>query len=236
MANQLTLTKTLTVEIPATKQGDTDEYLFVASAGVVDREGDVLVPDGMDSTDYEKNPVVLWLHRSDKPAVARAKRLVRRPTRIEVGMTFPDRPPDHPKELGWRPDEFRSLVRAGLVNAVSVRATSKPNGWRSSNAGDIAKYGDSVRRVVNKWRLEEISLVPLPMNQDAVVLALGKGLVTRDVVERYLSIKIPESPAVVDVPRETFKGITIRVPERGAMDRAESIRIAVRKASGAIYA
>jgi hypothetical protein len=228
----VSVTKTLTLTVE--KGEDGAPFRFIASTDSVDREGDVLVPDGMDSSEYDKNPVVLWLHDSSMPAIARAAKLYRYPNRIEVDVVFPDRPANLAKDSEWRPDEFRSLVKAGLLNALSVRARAKPGGWRDPpSVGDRSKYGDSVRRVIAKWMLEEISLVPLPMNQDAVVLALGKGLIRPETAERYLSVRVPEVVKAAPIP---YRGITIRVPERGALETSEAVRLAVAKARGRIYA
>lgn len=250
MKHKINVYKTLSVTItpPGTAEAP---YRFVASTDSVDREGDVIVPDGMDSTDYERNPVILYLHDSSQPAVARCRKLYRMPRRIECDVMFPDRPDGHFGE--WAPEEFKRLVDAGLLNAVSIRADVKANGWRDATKGDKERYGSDCRRVISRWSLIEISLVPIPMNQDAVVLALGKGLVSRESVERWFGkAAIPEQatppeaspePVVEKVEvaaevvpvRPTVYTVRVTVPKMGTIDRVDVARMAVAKASGKLY-
>lgn len=242
----LKITKTLSVTVTAPVAQDAP-YRFVASTDSVDREGDVLVPDGMDSTDYEKNPVILYIHDSSQPAVARCRKLYRMLRRIEVDVVFPPRPDGHFGE--WEPEDMKRLVDAGLLNAVSVRGLVKPNGWREATKGDKEKYGPDCLRVIHRWSLMEISLVPLPMNQDAVLLALGKGLVSRGDIEKWggtipaeAAEPVEKAAVAVPAPEETAElaakchTISLRVPRLGTLDTADIVRMAKAKASGKLYA
>lgn len=211
-------------------------YRFIASTDSVDREGDVMVPDGMDSTEYDRNPVVLWLHDSSMPGVARTRKLHRYQNRIEMDMDFPARPADLREDDEWPPDKFRSYVRAGLINAVSIRARVKDGGWRNPTAGDRAKYGGDAQRIIARWILEEISLVPLPMNQDAVLLAIGKGIVTKAEAERWFKIEVPAEPAAIAVAKRSVDPIRIVVPAIGRLEAEDAVRVAMAKVRGAIYA
>ena len=54
---------------------------FVLSDETVDRLGDVIMSDGWDLTNFKKNPIALWAHRSDQPPIGRWKDL-----RAEKGL------------------------------------------------------------------------------------------------------------------------------------------------------
>lgn len=231
----LTLEKTLAFKVAEDPSLPPRHARFIATAGVVDREGDVMVAEGMDSSEYDKNPIVLWLHDSSMPAVAYTTKMNRSPGSIEITARFPERPSDHPADAEWRSDEFWSLVKSGLIRAVSVRGAAKTGGYRKANSGDIAKYGPDVQRVISRWMLQEISLVPLPMNQDAVLLAVGKGLITKGVAEKYFKVEVPEVPTPI-VVRRSVEPIRISVPQFGALEVAEAVRVEVLKRRGVIYA
>lgn len=229
-----TFEKTLTFAI----KGETEPgkpYRFVATTDSVDREGDVLIPEGMDSRAYEMNPIVLWLHKSNEPSVAVCERLYRSPGKVEMDMVFPPKPAGYDTANGWRPDEFKAMVDSRLINAVSVRGNAKDTGVRKATAGDRAKYGPDCERVFHRWSLLEISLVPIGMNQDAVRIMATKGLITPEACEKY-GLTAPAAQQEIVKATPVVHTISVRVPRHGALDRVEAIRHQVQKRAGRIYA
>jgi HK97 family phage prohead protease len=118
----------------------------------VARDGMVLDADGLDTSAFEQNPVVLWSHgtdprRGDEP-IAKAHNLRRNGEGMLADVTFAD-------------DEFaqriREKVRNGFVNAVSI-------GWRTE---DIDRTGDAP--TVTEADMTEFSFVAVPADSQALV-------------------------------------------------------------------
>lgn len=123
----------------------------------VDREGDTIDPSGIDTSAYERNPVVLWAHDVKQPPIARAESL----SRVGNGIRATWR---------WATTEAAQTVRRlwdeKILNAVSIgflRRRSTPNGHGGLHHSEI--------------ELLEFSIVPVPANPAAVraVKALGLG-------------------------------------------------------------
>jgi hypothetical protein len=66
------------------------------------------------------------------------------------------------------------------------------NGARAATKADRAKFGGRIKRVFNRWKLLEVSIAPLPANQDALIEAVEKGLVTNVQVKKYLHADLPD--------------------------------------------
>jgi len=128
---------------------------FVASDEVLDRQGDVIVQDGWDLSNYKKNPVIQWAHNSSEPAIATAEQLGFKTVNGHKKLVYV--PKFHRKTP--MSNYIADLVDAGIIVASSV-------GFRPTEMDDN-KY--------TKAELLEISFVNVPANQNALSLALSKG-------------------------------------------------------------
>jgi HK97 family phage prohead protease len=120
---------------------------FVASTPTADRIGDRVFPSGIDLTNYTKNPIVLFDHDHKSP-IGTAKVWVEN-DKLLMEPTFSD--------ASGTARETAALVRQGVLKAVSIGflpLETKPN----QNGGfDIIKS-----------ELLEVSIVSVPMNQEAL--------------------------------------------------------------------
>ena len=198
-----TIRKTLTAETSVSK----GRFTATISTDSIDRDGEVLVPQGMNSAEFERNPVVFWNHDYGMP-VAKGTSLRRDERSVVAEAEFARRPDDFVGE--FFPDFARALVEQGVVKGVSVGFQPMPDGIRKATPADRDRYGDGVERVFSKWKLLEFSLAPLPANQDALVSAVGKSAKAAKVSEptamRWLGIEpmAAKRRAVVVVPDIRF--------------------------------
>ena len=93
------------------------KFKAVISTDSVDRDGEVMVPAGMNAKDYERNPVLLWNHDPSQP-IGKSTSLKREDSSIVAEFEFAPRPADYVGD--WFPDYVRGLVAAGVVKAVSI--------------------------------------------------------------------------------------------------------------------
>lgn len=154
------------------------------STADVDRDGDVVLPSGGDFSQFEKNPVVMLRHgvgetpsltKEQALPVGKAHGLRKRPNDIVATITFAERPASHPANLEWVPDTVHSLFQQSVLKAFSVGFMVPLGGFRKATTKDLDRFGDGARRVITKWRLIELSVVPVPSNQEALALAVSKG-------------------------------------------------------------
>lgn len=167
--------------VPTVVRAAGDEPEIVISTAAVDREGDILEPDGAELADYQKNPVVGYGHfRHETLPIAATTSITREPGR---GL-----------RARWRwleGDAFAERVRnaweQGVLRAASVGFL--PLDFEPRTDGRGLRY--------TRWSLLEWSLVPIPANPEAVRSLKALGLpVTEagdDVVLVLRDEPLPES-------------------------------------------
>lgn len=200
----------------------------------IDRDGEVLVPQGMNAKEFEDNPILFWNHDYAIP-VGNVSALDRGDNEVYGTLTFAQRPEDMKGE--FFPEVAEALVKQGVVKGVSVGFVPEDGGVRSATGKDRAKYGKNVKRIYNRWKLLEVSIAPLPANQDALIEAVGKGLLTPiqckswfgvDPVDRSHSIRLR------DHKRHTINLNSSRRIAKSA-DPNDVVRAAVARLRGKLY-
>lgn len=162
------------------------------STAAVDRDGEVLVPMGCGTKDFEKNPVVFLNHDYFSLPVGKCVAIKRTDEAIIAKTVFAERPTDYPADKEWVPDTLLSLFKQGVVKGFSVGFT--PLEVRPATDKDAVKYGKGVNRIYGKWNLLEYSVAPLPANQEAVATAVSKSLCTAEFAKSVLGFTETETP------------------------------------------
>lgn len=207
--------KTLAATANATAKG----FSAFASVEIVDRDGDVVVAQGMNSRNYERNPVLLCIHEDKKLPVGKCTSIRRKTGSIEMDFALTPKPDGWAGP--WEPDAVGAGVSFGSLNGVSIRFSALPGGVRTATAGDIAKYGDGCQRVYSKWELLEVSVVSLPANQDALIYA----------VQKAANLKPSPSPQ----PKPVRHVIDVRVPMLGSEQVKGIASREISRAMGRLY-
>ncbi len=167
----------------------------------IDRDGEVLVSQGMDASEFEANPVVFYNHDYAQP-IGRISDLRRGKGKVDATIEFAKRPADF--EGSYFPEFVESLVEQGIVKGISVGFVPLPGGVRRASKKDEDDYGKTVRQVYSKWKLLEVSVAPLPANATALVSAVRKGVVNANDASRWLGFDEPNT-------------VTVYVPRRGRL-------------------
>ena len=205
-----------------------DERTVLAriSTASVDRDGEVLIPQGCDASDFCKSPTVFYNHDYSLP-VGRCEGIRRDAETIEAKTRFAQRPTDH--QGSWLPDSVFALFQQGVLRGFSVGFL--PVEGRHPSKKDQHQFGTKVRYVYSKWKLLEYSVAPLPANQDALVLAVSKGVVSADAARRLF-------PGLTLSPRAPRRKLFIMIPAapQPTLDTDECVRRAVLRSRGALYA
>lgn len=136
---------------------------FVASTDAIDRVGDSVKQDGWQLDRFRKNPVILFAHDYDEPPVGRAVACYVEAGQLLVTVQFA------PAEVYDFADTIFRLVTGGYLNAVSVGFIPKKWVW----VDDASRpFGLDILEA----ELLEVSVVPVPAHQDALVQARSKGI------------------------------------------------------------
>src|SRR5215471_964186 len=182
----------------------TSDSLWTLSDETPDRMNDVIKADGWDLTNFRKNPVALWAHRSDMPPIGRWRDLHIENQSLRGYLELA------PLGTSERVDEIRKLVEAGILKAVSV-------GFKPIHSSPRRNGDKVVGEYFQKQELVETSLVSVPANPNALAVAksLNLSAATMDLVFGAEHGRIRSKDMRSDVPGE--HAVISRIERSGAM-------------------
>lgn len=130
-------------------------YEAMISTESADRDSDILVANGANLQDYQRNPVVLYAHNYAELPVAKALEVqIIDGIGLRARFQFPE------KGVSEKADAVHRLWAGGFLNATSV-------GFQAKQMEPIPNGGMKFR----EWDLLEFSIVPVPANAGALRLA-----------------------------------------------------------------
>lgn len=189
------------------------------STALADHDGEVLMPSGMDKSIFNTNPLFLLYHKDQEFPMGAwdEKSVLQRSEGITGQATFIDRSPLHPEGSEWLPDTALWYVQRGIIKALSVglmRIDSRP-----ATTKDHHDFGPNCNFVTTKWQLLEISLCNIPTNRDALIDAVGKGIVGKSMLTELWEIPTrgKKSQILVDNGIEPSKSKTLKRRELPTM-------------------
>jgi len=153
--------------------GDGEIETVVASDSL-DRHGEKISIDGMDTRKYMKNPVVQWAHDYDLPPIGKATKVWKDGGKLMARMKFAITENPFAKTI-------YDLVKGGFLNAVSI--------------GFIPLEMDG--NMFTKSEMVEFSVVPVPANSDALISAKKLGIDT-DILKSYTDSKMYELKEILE--------------------------------------
>lgn len=153
------------------EQGRRCDVSVICSADL-DRQKEIVLPEGIDLTEFNLNPVVLWEHNPENIA-GKCKWINQDAAgRGLIAKTwYPPRPADYVGE--WLPEKIWQLTLAGVLRGKSIGFLATE--IRDPTAEELAKYPD-VERVVARGTLLEFSAVSIPANPKALLETIEKGI------------------------------------------------------------
>jgi HK97 family phage prohead protease len=218
--------KTLGAKFHSTAGG----FTATITTAAIDRDNEVVIPQGMNAAEYETNPVLFWNHDYNLP-VGKCVKLTRETNGIVGEFEFAKRPDGF--EGQFFPDFVSALVGQGIVRGVSIGYSAEEGGTRRATVDDRKRYGGNVDTVYSKWKLMEVSVAPMQANPAALISAVRKGLLSGSDVARWLDYRAPTRHTVV-VPMPSTPWAGARVKANLPMDVPTIVAREIARARGAL--
>lgn len=165
------------------------EITGIASTEAVDRDGEVIKQAGWDLTNFNRNPVLMLMHNYQEFPVGKIVNIGLEGGKLTFKAVF--------TEATQKAKEAYALVQEGILSAFSVGFIPR-------------EYDQKDNNVITKAELLEISLVPVPANPEAVVMAktfkendIAKYIVKNFLEEKKEETLIVEEAQVAEAPIET---------------------------------
>lgn len=136
----------------------------------VDRDGEIIDPDGIQLDEYRGNPIVLYGHDFDRPT---GKCLWIKPSKdgLLAKSLYTERPEKYVGE--FLPDFVWAMVQADVLRGKSIGAL--PVECRDPTPEETA-LNPNLWNVITKCILLEYSVVSVPSNPTALIETIGKGI------------------------------------------------------------
>lgn len=189
--------------------GEERKVIFTISKTVQDRDGDILHADGVDFTNYMKNPVFLSFHNSREFPLGKVLRFWVEGESVKAEVYFPtleelSSNPEQASEKAKLVDFTYHCYKNGMLNAVSVGFI--PIEWTETKTGwDITK-----------WELLEFSAVAVPANQEAIAEAVksfgddfAKSFITKK--EKTLSERIEDCEKQIEENQKQIDALNVEL-------------------------
>lgn len=168
-------------------EGDGRLAKFIITTQSPDREADVVITAGIDTSNFEKNGVVPFAHDYKSLPVAKCVSIERHETKLIAVCEFATADMNPVAEQVYR------MVKAGFLSAASIGF--RPLEWVYNEVRGGVDF--------TKVELLEFSIVPVPANAEALIAAGIKGdvdlAVIKDWAERALAaIRVQSNGNVKD--------------------------------------
>lgn len=194
-----------------------DQRLFTAiiTDDSIDRDKEVLLPSGLNKKDFVKNGIILFNHNQNDP-IGTATSLRRSGNGWKATGKIAEEGTDSHIDKIWK------LVKQGILKGVSVGYQIEEQ--RPPTPEDKAMFGKAVEWVVSKWKLLEFSVVSVPANQNALILAakainldpkviLGEDYEEVEVDEKGIEEEIVEVKTEEEIKKDIVKEIDAEIKQ-----------------------
>lgn len=171
------------------KVEDNEERTFTAICATkdCDRDGEVVLPEGLNIDQYIKNPIMCFAHNYSQYTIGKCISL-EKSDKLICKFWFA---PTSAGEEAWQ------LVKSGCLNSVSIGFIRKNIIKRGTTAfiEAIKNFGialnNNIQQITTSAELVEVSLVPIPCNREAIIQEVAtKGLTT---IATAMNIDIKEN-------------------------------------------
>lgn len=196
-------------------KADDGSFIAIASTNSVDRHGEVVDNNGWDLKAFKKNPVILWGHDHNEPAIGVSKKTWIEGTGKKAKLMI--QPLLH--DVTEKAKAIKQLVDMGVIKTLSV-------GFKPLESPDGITF--------TKNELLEVSMVNVPANADAMMMAY-KGLkeagfedeviedigIKTEIIDKMVTMQkdIEELQAMVKAPQATAPSAETKIRERLSMNK-----------------
>ena len=164
------------IEVAASKvESDVEKREIVSTITTMspDRGKRVVLPQGIDLTDYRRNPVVQWSHMYFMPPVGRNVWIKTSGETLLAKTRFAERPRRHEGE--WLPDTLLDLYAQDMLKGFSIGVLVRDSSPPTKDELKVHKNWKDVWQIIRKSSMIEYSCCSIPMNQDALKQLYAAG-------------------------------------------------------------
>lgn len=157
------------ISVKAAKSLPYGQVEVIVSSSALDRHGETIQVNGINTKRFMENPVILWAHDYESLPIGKAVKTWKSEGKLMARIQFMT-------DILPFADVVYQLILAGAVNAVSI-------------GGIVQEYGESKGKVdysnITKMEMIELSVVPVGANPEALVLSKSINIDEQTVKSYY---------------------------------------------------
>ena len=170
-------------------EGESKTFSAILSSSSLDRDHEVVLPQGINTKAFAKNPVLLWMHNWNLPPVGSVSEYDQDEKRFKISAAMGD--------TAFSNDLW-TLIKGGHLRSMSIGFMPVETWFPGDKAFDKWAKDNSVvapntKRVYAKTILLEASLVTIPANTDAIITS-AKNFDAESL--KALNIELPKEEPV----------------------------------------
>lgn len=181
----------------------------------IDRDGEIVIPNGAMLDHYRKNPVVLFVHDYKNMPVGKALWIKADKNGLIAKTKYSTKGKGNEvweyRKEGFPMAKSIGFIPLGVIEENDFGSITDEE-FKSMQITKEEIQGAS--RIFPKWLMLEYSDVPVPSNPDALQLAISKGILCGDDLQRA----IDENAFVVDI--ENTESVEVDTEEKPTEDKA----------------
>lgn len=186
--------------------------ISVISDSSVDKHREVVDPDTIDFTHFQKNPVVTFNHNYEIPPAGKSAWQKRTGGGVWKAKTiYPQKPEDFTKSI-WLPDQIWGMIKSNILRGKSLGGVIQ---WREPTEEDQNKFAfnkGEVRRISQKAIVFEYACCPISVNNNTIVEMISKSQL--NLPEEILIRDFPEVYEVVKKSAKVLEEIPYLEPDK----------------------
>lgn len=184
--------------------------ISMVSVESIDRDGDVILAKGINTEMFSRNPIVTFAHQYHELPVGRCAWMKKVSGGVRAKTVYTDA--TETARAVWQ------MTQEGILRGKSIGFL--PVKVRSATKEEISRnpHWKNAGSVIESSLLLEYAVAPIPVNQDALVEAVAKGITTKAMLKK-LGFSVPEAKPLSDqriaeiIRREFAKGAAMLTPE-----------------------
>jgi len=150
--------------------------ISLVSSDAIDRDGEVVLPKGLELTYFQKNPIVTFAHRYDELPVGKAQWIRKVEGGIKAKTVYTDA--HEMARACWQ------MTQEGILKGKSIGFL--PTRIRPPTGDELKSRPElkNANAIIETAVLLEYAVAPIPVNQDALVEAVAKGYADEEMLKR----------------------------------------------------
>lgn len=146
---------------------------FTASDDTIDRYQEVILPEGIDVSEYVRNPVVMAFHDYQRWPLGHAVAVGVVDGRLMIDVEF------DPPEIDEEAEQVLRKIDRKTINAGSIGFTTVERVEVATASPELKARYRSAHRIHTRTKLLEYTICPIPANPNALAAALQEDILAR---------------------------------------------------------